>query len=153
MRKIKTIKRELFQILKVGQPDTILASLKETPAATYSKAMEWERAREFSITLPTFQEGEFVRVRTIEEIEATLNRWGKLKGWTFLSAMREYCGTTQSVLKPLKRFVDERDYRVKTGRHIYILENVMCQGEGSFGRCDRSCYFFWRAEWLEKINE
>lgn len=150
VRKIKDFKRNLFHILKVGHPDTIPP--KEMPAASYTKTMEWEREGVFGISIPTFQAGELVKVRTVEEIEATLDRWGKCKGCTFLSTMQEYCGTTQRVLKPLKRFVDERDYRVKTGRNTYILENVICQGEGFYGRCDRSCYFFWRAEWLEKIN-
>ncbi len=150
VRKIKDIKSNLLHILKVRQADTIPS--KEMPADSYNKTMEWERERVFSVPILAFQAGEFVRVRTIEEIEATLDRWGKCKGCTFLSSMREYCGTTQRVLKPLKRFVDERDYRVKTGRHTYILQNVLCQGVGSYGRCDRSCYFFWRAEWLEKIS-
>jgi hypothetical protein len=29
----------------------------------------------------------------------------------------------------------------------------MCQGTKDFGRCDRSCFFFWREEWLEKLGE
>jgi len=27
-----------------------------------------------------------------------------------------------------------------------------CQGTSDYGRCDRSCFYFWREEWLEKIN-
>ena len=34
---------------------------------------------------------------------------------------------------------------------IVILENVICQGTIDFGKCDRSCFYFWREEWLEKI--
>ena len=65
----------------------------------------------------------------------------------------QYCGTTQRVLKPLERFVDERDLRVKTSRGIVLLDGVVCQGTADFGRCDRCCVMFWREEWLEKIDQ
>jgi hypothetical protein len=96
--------------------------------------------------------GDLVWVRSREEIESTLNHWRQLKGCTFMPEMLAYCGTTQRVLKPLRRFVDERDLRVKRTRGIVLLEGVCCQGTAEFGPCDRSCYLFWRAEWLEKIE-
>jgi len=67
--------------------------------------------------------------------------------------MAEYCGTTQRVLKLMKRFVDERDLRVKKSSGIILLEGVMCKGTADFGSCDRSCFYFWREEWLEKVDE
>ena len=65
----------------------------------------------------------------------------------------QYCGTTQRVHKRMERFVDERDLRVKRTKGIILLEGVMCQGTADFGSCDRSCFYFWREEWLEKIEE
>jgi len=97
--------------------------------------------------------GDWVRVRSLAEIESTLNQWRQLRGCTFMSEMAEYCGTTQRVLKPMKRFVDERDLRVKKSSGIILLEGVMCQGTAEFGSCDRSCFVFWREEWLEKVYE
>jgi hypothetical protein len=97
--------------------------------------------------------GDLVRVRSLEEIQSTLDHWRQLRGCTFMPEMAEYCGTTQQVLKPMKRFVDERDLRVKRTRGIILLEGVNCQGTAEFGPCDRSCFLFWRAEWLEKIDE
>ena len=99
------------------------------------------------------QAGDWVRVRSLKEIEATLNHWGQSRGCSFMPDMAEYCDTTQRVLKPMKRFVDERDLRVKKSNGIILLEGVMCQGADGFGSCDRSCFFFWREEWLEKIEE
>ncbi len=98
------------------------------------------------------QAGDWVRVRSLEEIEATLNQWRQLKGCTFMPEMAEYCSTIQRVLKPMKRFVDERDLRVKKSSGIILLEGVMCRGTAEFGTCDRSCFVFWREEWLEKID-
>jgi hypothetical protein len=96
--------------------------------------------------------GDWVRVRSGLEINATLNHWRQLRGCSFMPEMNQYCGTTQRVLRPLERFVDERDLRVKTSRGIVLLDGVICQGTADFGRCDRSCLLFWREEWLEKID-
>jgi hypothetical protein len=97
--------------------------------------------------------GDWVRVRSVSEIEATLNHWRQLRGCTFMSEMAEYCDTTQRVLKPMNRFVDERDLRVKKSSGIILLEGVMCKGTAEFGSCDRSCFVFWREEWLEKVDD
>ncbi len=94
--------------------------------------------------------GDLVRVRSREEIQATLDRWRSLKGCAFLDEMTRYCGTTQRVLKRVERFIDEKDYRLKKARGIVLLEGVLCSGTGVTGRCDRACFFFWREEWLEK---
>ena len=96
--------------------------------------------------------GDWVRVRSREEIEATLNSWRQLRGCAFMREMLPYCGTVQRVLKPMERFVDERDLRAKKSRGIVLLEGVNCGGTAEFGRCDRNCFVFWREEWLEKID-
>jgi hypothetical protein len=102
-------------------------------------------------TMVPFQVGDRVRVRSKQEIEATLDRWHELKGCAMLPEMWQYCDTTQRVFKVMERFLDERDYKVKKTKGIILLENVMCSGTPVFGQCDRSCLFFWREEWLEKI--
>lgn len=99
------------------------------------------------------QAGDWVRVRSLEEIEATLNHWRQLRGCTFMPEMAAYCGTIQRVLKRMERFVDERDLCVKTSKGIVLLAGVICEGTADFGSCDRSCFYFWREEWLEKISE
>lgn len=99
-----------------------------------------------------FKSGDLVRVRSKEEIESTLNHMGQLKGCSFMDVMIPYCGTMQHVLKPMDRFVDERDLRVKKCSGLVLLEGVMCQGTTQFGRCDRSCLMFWRQEWLQKVE-
>jgi len=94
--------------------------------------------------------GELVRVRSYQQIQATLDEEGKLKGCSFLNVMQPYCGTTQKVFKVVARFVDERNYKIKNVRGIVLLEGVMCTGTEFYGNCDRSCLFFWREEWLER---
>lgn len=96
--------------------------------------------------------GDVVRVRSEEEIRATLSPWGEFKGCSFMDGQRQYCGTTQRVLKRVERFVDERDYRVKRAKGIVLLDGLICDGTPDYGRCDRACFYFWREEWLEEIG-
>jgi hypothetical protein len=99
-----------------------------------------------------FHPGDWVRVRSREEIQATLNAFKELRGCAFLADMWQYCGTTHRVLKSMQRFLDERDYKVKKTRGVILLEGVLCQGTPVFGPCDRCCHLFWREEWLEKVE-
>jgi hypothetical protein len=96
--------------------------------------------------------GDIVRVRTPDEIRSTLDSWHELRGCLFMQDMWQYCGTEQRVLKRVERFVDERDYRVKKAQGIVILEGLTCQGTPDYGRCDRACFYFWREEWLQRID-
>jgi hypothetical protein len=108
-------------------------------------------AREFAQEVP-LNTGDLVKVRTRSEIDSTLDPFKELKGCAFLPEMYQYCGTQQRVLKSMQRFLDERDYRVKKVRGVILLENVICNGTPAFGACDRCCFFFWREEWLEKVE-
>jgi len=96
--------------------------------------------------------GDWVRIRSLGEIEITLDHFRRFKGCSFAPEMVKYCDTEQQVLKPVERFVDERDLRILRTKGIVILDGLTCQGMGSFGRCDRNCSLFWREEWLEKID-
>ena len=110
------------------------------------------QAKAFAAIAPLMQ-GDWVRVRSREEILATLDPFKELKGCAFLPDMYEYCGTRQRVLRSMRHFMDERDYKLKKARGIILLENVICNGTPTFGECDRCCFLFWREEWLEKIDE
>jgi hypothetical protein len=103
------------------------------------------------VILEPLKVGDQVRVRTWEEIQATLDPFKELKGCAFLAEMKQFCGTTQRVFQVMERFLDERDYKVKKVKGVVLLEGVICRGTPVFGRCDRSCLLFWREEWLEKI--
>jgi hypothetical protein len=98
----------------------------------------------------TLKAGDLVRVRSKDEIDITLNHWGQFKGCSFAPEMVQYCNTTQRVLKPVERFVDERDLHIRRTKGIVLLEGIVCKGTASLGPCDRNCYYFWREEWLEK---
>jgi hypothetical protein len=98
------------------------------------------------------QAGDLVCVKSKDAIQLTLDRWNGLRGCAFLEEMWAYCGTTQHVMKRMEKFLDERDYQMKRAGGTVLLYGVICNGTVDFGRCDRSCFFFWREEWLEKVG-
>jgi hypothetical protein len=120
-------------------------------SSTNNKLIE-QSYRAAASTRTAFATGDFVCVRSREEVESTLDNWGELKGCRFFEDMWKYCSTVQCVLKAVERFVDERDYRVKKARGLFILDGLICEGTPDFGRCDRACYYFWREEWLEMTD-
>jgi hypothetical protein len=105
-------------------------------------------------TTPTMelnlQSGEFVTVRSKEEILATLDRNKKNRGLLFDSEMVRYCGGTFRVLKRVNQIVDERTGKVmKMKSPCIILEGVACASE--YHRlCPRAIYHYWREAWLRR---
>lgn len=107
-------------------------------------------------TTPTFelnlQPGEFVLVRTKDEILATLDRNNKNRGLLFDSEMVRYCGGTFRVLKRVNQIVDERTGKtMKMKSPCIILEGVACVSE--YHRwCPRAIYHYWREAWLHRVE-
>lgn len=101
---------------------------------------------------PALQAGEWVRVRPHAEILSTLDARGALKGCRFAVGMKAFCGQRMKVARVVERFFDEAHGRMLRGRHLVLLEGAYCDGSISPGTqgCDRLCFYFWRAEWLER---
>lgn len=97
--------------------------------------------------------GDIVCVKSREEIQNTLNRWNSLKGCAFMEEMWPYCGTVHRVFKCVNQFLDERSYLIRKCKGIVLLEGVVCNGTKDYGPCDRSCFLFWREEWLKKTGD
>ncbi len=100
------------------------------------------------------QPGEYVQVRSKEEILRTLDARGRNRGLSFDVEMLPYCGRTCRVLKRVERILDERTGRMRTlPNDCVILEGVVCSGHLSHGRlfCPRSIYPYWREIWLRRV--
>ncbi|WP_271565315.1 hypothetical protein [Bradyrhizobium sp. CCBAU 11386] len=102
------------------------------------------------------QPGELVRVKSFEEIRASLDTAGQNRGMGFDAELAPYCGGTYRVRARVNNFIDERTgkmTRLKTP--AVLLEGVCCQSRYSHNRmfCPRSIYSWWREIWLERISE
>jgi len=97
--------------------------------------------------------GDLVRVRSLEEIQHTLDENGRYKGgMLFIDEMAKYCGGKYRVLKRVNKVFDALAWKMKKAHEIVILDGVFCHGYGPYKECDRSCPFFWKEAWLEKIE-
>jgi hypothetical protein len=102
------------------------------------------------------QTGDLVRVKSHQEIRATLSRNNKNRGLSFDVEMVPFCGHVYCVRTRVDRFIDE-----KTGRMMslktpaVILEGVSCQSRFSKRRmfCPRGLHSWWREVWLERVSE
>lgn len=103
--------------------------------------------------LAKFNSEDLVRVRSAKSIYHNLDSLNKRDGCLFMNQMIEYCGQQFKILKVVNNFFDEyRNKMFKTKSPLYILDGLTCDGqvESFEQKCDRTCYFFWHEEWLEK---
>ena len=97
------------------------------------------------------QPGEWVEVRSIEEIRETLDEKRKCKGLYFMPEMADFCGMTYRVFKSIKKIKLESTGELRQLRSPTVfLEGAYCSGERHEG-CDRACFHFWREAWLKRV--
>lgn len=108
-----------------------------------------KRTPEISLDL---KPGELVRVKTREEIQATLDSFGRNRGLAFAPDMLRFCGGTYRVARPVKKAVNEYTAQAREVRNTVALEDVTCSGIAQ-RCCPRACYHLWREIWLSRVSE
>jgi hypothetical protein len=99
------------------------------------------------------QPGEWVEVRSIDEISLTLDKNGKYKGLKFMTEMEKFCGKKFKVFKIVKKIkLEEMGEIRKLKTPSIFLESVYCDGE-RHERCGRSCFHFFKEAWVKRIDK
>lgn len=97
--------------------------------------------------------GDFVQIKTHDEILETLDQRNRNRGLLFDVEMVPFCGGKYRVLQKVERIVDEKTGRMSTlpGTCI-MLEGVTCKSLYSDRRiaCPRAIYSYWREIWLKR---
>jgi hypothetical protein len=98
--------------------------------------------------------GDWVEVRSREEILKTLDKQGKLEGLPFMPQMFGYCGQRLRVSKRAHKTCDTvtGDYRNRKMNATVHLEGIRCDGQAYDG-CQAGCLIFWKEVWLKKATE
>lgn len=98
------------------------------------------------------QPGDLVRIKSKDEIIATLDAQNRNKGLSFDGEMLSYCGGVARIKTQVNRLIDERNGKVvNIKRDCYILDGVVCKAD--YNRfCTRSTYPYWRSVWLDKLS-
>jgi hypothetical protein len=104
---------------------------------------------------PILKEGDLVEVLPFDDIRKTLDEHGSLGKTLFLEGMKEYCGKRLRVMKKLKTMIDEPSWGMVRLKESVILENAICDAKGQYEKegCDRGCFYFWKEQWLRKVDE
>lgn len=112
---------------------------------------EWVKpAPETAIPSRTFvATGDYVRVRSAQDIRASLDRNDKRDGVMFMPEMYQWAGMRFRVAGQLKQVFEHGKF-VTPPRPIYHLEGLRCSGAvlGRKGPCDLSCSILWHADWV-----
>ena len=98
------------------------------------------------------QPGEVVRIKSKEDILATLDADLLNRGMGFDEEMSRYCGQVARVQSRVHRCIDERTGEMLTMKYpCIILENIICAGAFNVS-CPREFIPFWREIWLERVH-
>ena len=99
------------------------------------------------------QAGEWVEVKPLSEIRATLDRNGFNRGLDFSHAMRQFCGRQFQVRSRMDRRIDEATGEMRVLKNTVTLEGVECQCYYRFGGCPRGDLLYWREVWLKRSTQ
>jgi len=95
--------------------------------------------------------GDWVEVRSREEVLATLDENGRLEGMPFMPEMFAFCGKRFQVYKRAHKTCDTvfpvRGRRVADAVHL----ETRCDGL-AHGGCQASCLIFWKGAWLKRVD-
>ena len=100
--------------------------------------------------------GEFVRVKSYQDILNTLDQDYANRGMKFDAELIPYCGKTFRVRTQVRKFIDESTGKMKTLKTpAVILDGVVCKSKYTGQRmfCPREIYSWWREVWLERAEQ
>ena len=101
------------------------------------------------------QPGEWVRVKSHEEILQTVTSANVNRGMYWDAELVPYCGGVYQVLKRVDRLIDEKSGQmVSIKTPCVILDSVICQARYSQCRmlCPKGMYPYWREIWLDRVD-
>jgi hypothetical protein len=96
--------------------------------------------------------GEWIEVRTQQEILATLDERGQLDNLPFMPEMLQYCGRKFRVFKRADKTCNTvQGWSIRRMRNAVHLEGLRCDGAGH-GGCQAGCLIFWKEAWLKRVQ-
>jgi hypothetical protein len=94
--------------------------------------------------------GEWVRIKSPDELRAALDSRGRNRGLLFEPDMRAYSGGNYQVSHRVDRIIHEETGRMVKLKGTVALKGVACRGFCS-KNCPRNNYFYWRESWLARV--
>jgi len=96
--------------------------------------------------------GDTVRIRSLQEISATLDADGRLDGLPFMPEMAKYCGSTGIVFRYVDKIYDYGGRKdMRRMKDAVSIAGLRCDG-GAHDGCQARCYLLWKTAWIERID-
>ena len=96
--------------------------------------------------------GEWVEIRSRDEILPTLDERGRLENLPFMPEMLQYCGQRLRVFKRADKTCDNIGaWSIRRLKHSVLLDGARCNGAGH-GGCQAGCLTFWKEDWLRRVS-
>jgi hypothetical protein len=112
------------------------------------KSRSWSAVWRQSMKL---RAGDWVEIKSKDEILKTLDKKGRLEGMPFMPQMFQYCGMKFKVFKRAHKTCDTvnpvRGASVSDAVHL----SIRCDGK-AYGGCQTSCLIFWKTAWLRRVD-
>ena len=100
-----------------------------------------------------FEPGDWVKVKSKEEIIKTLDRNGRNRGLKISDAMTKACGRRYQVREKFSRMINEETGLMQNVGNSVSLEGSECFCAYGFGGCPRGELLYWREIWLEASTD
>jgi hypothetical protein len=137
----ETSPRQLFRLFRNMAANKLLRILKRGPAG---------RQRTSPTAELGLRPGDWVEVKSREEIEATLTADGTNRGLSFETEMLQHCGRRYRVESCVQKIIAEETGKMVNLTSTVTLEGVVCTGSCA-RNCPRSNPLFWREIWLRRV--
>jgi hypothetical protein len=100
------------------------------------------------------KKGELVRVKSTDEILATVDELLVNRGMGFHPEMTPHCGKTFRVTQRVRKLINEKTGQlVELKNSCLVLEGADCHGRYTRPlNCPRACPPYWREIWLERVD-
>jgi len=100
------------------------------------------------------EQGELVRVKSTDEILATVDELLVNRGMGFHPEMTPHCGKTFRVKQRVRKLINEKTGQLMELKNsCLVLEGADCHGRYSRPlNCPRACPPYWREIWLERVD-
>lgn len=96
------------------------------------------------------QPGEWVEVKSADEIRRSLDHRKKSRGLLFMDEMWAFCGGRYRVLKRVNLIWADNTNEPRRVKNTVLLEGTTCNGS-QHGGCDMGCQHLWREVWLRRV--
>lgn len=114
----------------------------------------WPRWRAAGADAAKPRAGEWVEVRSAEEILGTLDDTSTLDALPFMPEMLAYCGMRFPVTHEADKILDMIDksgHRMRRMRRAAFLDDLRCDGSAHDG-CQQGCKIIWKTAWLRRVE-